>query len=127
MNLEEIDIPDAIADQFKGCGHAIASLDRDGELLEIVYMRDLDPAYEGEGLDFQLDLSTPAAIEVVDRLSARGPVIGGMCSGWTFMPLLWVRGETEDRQRSLASASVHSTSPTEAAPTFATAGHVGAR
>ena len=87
MNV--FNIPDALAEKYHGAGHALAA-SAIGEIIEIVYLRDLLPEIHWEEAFLQHE---PAILldarlgPTVRYLSGLGDVHVGMCSCWEFVEL----------------------------------------
>ena len=72
-------VPDNLADKYHGAGYALAAT-LAGQLVDIVYLSDVLPDYEGSPDGFADDQLAPT----VRRLQALGQVHAGMLSGWVF-------------------------------------------
>lgn len=79
-------IPETLAAQYKGCGWALAAV-RDGEVVELIYLRDILPCKEFEDDDGKfipfaiMDARVGAASK---KLDAVGAVSIGMLSAGEF-------------------------------------------
>lgn len=77
-----LDVPEALAGAYHGSGHALAA-HRDGVLLDLIYLRDVLPDFDGETVvvgDFRLG-------PTIHHLAQRGDVSIGMVSSWQFCEL----------------------------------------
>ena len=77
-------IPDALADAYKGTGHALAAV-REGVMIDLIYLRDVIPDFDPDrAQDFLGDVRLTSIIQHLDRL---GTVSIGLCSCWEFCEL----------------------------------------
>lgn len=80
MNVYKI--PDALANKYRGAGYALA-VTLDGQLIDIVYLSDILPDFDGSPTGFTDDRLAPA----VRRLQVFGQVHAGMLGSWQFTEL----------------------------------------
>lgn len=81
-------IQDALADKYKGAGHAIAAV-TGGHIVGLVYLRDALPDYDnGEGIARLANaINDPRLGPTVREMQALGNLHVGMCSCWEFTAL----------------------------------------
>lgn len=77
-------IPDALAATYKGSGHALAAV-KDGELRELLYLRDLLPGFAPELVEYAMKDARLAP--TIAHLASLGEVSIGMASSWEFTEL----------------------------------------
>lgn len=76
-------IPDALESKYRGSGHALAAT-VDGQLVDIVYLTDVLPDFEG---DIERAMSDDRLAPTVRKLQALGSVHAGMLGSWEFCEL----------------------------------------
>lgn len=80
-------IPEALADKYRGAGHALAAI-TGGQLIDLVYIGDALPDYDPDQRGaLQAALNDDRLGPTVRRLQALGQVSVGMCSAWEFVEL----------------------------------------
>lgn len=81
-------IGDALADKYRGAGHALAAV-TGGQVVGLVYVRDVLPNYDEEdGLAALAQAINEDRIgPTVRELQALGELYAGMCSCWEFVVL----------------------------------------
>lgn len=80
-------VPDALASQYHGAGHALAAT-TGGALIRIVYLSDVLPDYDpDEPGALQSALDDERLGPTVRELQALGALHVGMCSCWEFVEL----------------------------------------
>lgn len=77
-------VPDTLASKYHGAGHALAAT-VNGQLVDIVYLADVLPGFDGADLRGVLD--DPRLAPTVRHLQALGQVHIGMLSAWEFCEL----------------------------------------
>lgn len=85
--MKTFPIPDAIADKYKGSGHALAAV-TGGKIVGLVHIRDALPDYEdGSIASLALAINDQRLAPAVRELRALGEMHVGMCSCWEFCVL----------------------------------------
>lgn len=80
-------IPDTLATKYHGAGHALAA-SLNGLLIDIVYLEDVLPDYDGEGEhDLKSAINDARIGPTIRQLQSLGDVHVGMCSCWEFIEL----------------------------------------
>lgn len=82
--MTTLPIPDELAAAYKGSGHAIAAV-KNGQLLDLLYLRDLIPGFEPENANCAIHDGRIAP--TIAHLSRLGVVSVGMVSCWEFTEL----------------------------------------
>jgi len=80
-------IPETLFSKYHGAGHALAA-SLNGQLIDIVYIEDVLPDYDGEGEhDLKAAINDDRIGPTVRQLQALGEVHAGMCSCYEFVEL----------------------------------------
>lgn len=81
-------IPEDLADQYHGAGHALAAI-TGGHVVRLVYLRDALEDYDDESGRAALDRAVldPRLGPTIRLLQSLGEVSVGMCSCWEFIEL----------------------------------------
>ena len=81
-------VPPSLQEQYKGCGHAIGTLDASGQINSIFYVRDILPKWDDDEPDIDLLGSDERLRRLAQALEKEfGLVIFGMVSCWEFCEL----------------------------------------
>lgn len=91
MSMVVWNVPDSLADKYRGAGLAMAAV-CGGQMVDLVYLEDAIPGFDQDAYD-----SPEAAVRAVSldrglsptvrRFQALGQVSIGMCSCWEFCEL----------------------------------------
>lgn len=76
-------VPTSLESKYHGSGHALAAT-VDGQLVDIVYLADALPDFEG---DIEAAMTDDRLAPTVRKLQALGSVHAGMLSVWEFCEL----------------------------------------
>lgn len=80
-------IPEALHPKYHGAGHALAA-SANGALIDLIYIEDILPDYDGEADDDLRDALDDDRIgPTVRYLQSLGDVHAGMCSCYEFIEL----------------------------------------
>lgn len=79
--MKTLPIPDALAGAYRGSGHALAAI-RDGEIADFIYLRDLLPDFDPDGIERAI--ADARLAPTIAHLARLGEVSVGMCSCWEF-------------------------------------------
>lgn len=80
-------IPEALAEKYKGSGPALASIDTEGNVVDIRYIRDIVPTFDDEVASVSDVVSDPRIGSASLDMNKRGEVSIGMLSAWEFCEL----------------------------------------
>lgn len=84
--METYKVPDELENKYHGCGYALAAT-VDGRIIDIVYLADLLPEFDGEQASAQAAIDDVRIVPKVRELQALGEVHLGMLSCWEFVQL----------------------------------------
>jgi hypothetical protein len=86
--MQVFKIGDAIANQYRGCGHAIAAV-ANGEVVALRYLWELIPDYPADAtaVDFQEAMNDPMVGSATREIRDKGDIYAGMCSCYEFVVL----------------------------------------
>lgn len=86
--MTAMNIPDTLADLYKGCGTALAAVEG-GTIVDLVYLRDILPdANDGPESLVRLLGAPGIGRAALKLLKAADQVYAGMISTWEFMPIV---------------------------------------
>ncbi len=80
-------IPVTLSDKYKGAGPALAAATDDGQLVDLIYIRDVIHDFSGEVSDIESAINDQRIGPSVRYLQLLGNVHVGMCSCWEFVEL----------------------------------------